>query len=340
MTSPPPPQDRTAFKVAIICALPLEAECVQVLFDNIWDKQYGKTAGDTNAYTTGIIEGHNIVLAYMPNYGKVSASAVAANLSFSYTGIKLVLLVGICGAVPFKPGTEEEIIMGDVIISTAIVQYDFGRRYPHGFEKKGNVEDVLGRADPSVRAFLSMLGTHHYRRQVQGNLARLLPEVQNELSGSRYPGAAEDKLYKATYHHQHHGDLECNRCKDQEDTCPRSCNDLGCGEDDLILRKRLDTTKASHLPLVHFGRIGSADTVMKSAEARDAAAGKDGLIGFEMEGAGVWEKYPVIVIKAACDYADSHKNKKWQGYAAAAAAACMKSVLKVWIPEDDFSRQG
>jgi hypothetical protein len=38
------------------------------------------------------------------------------------------------------------------------------------------------------------------------------------------------------------------------------------------------------------------------------------------------------VIKGACDYADSHKNKVWQRYAAATAAACMKAFLDNWVP--------
>jgi nucleoside phosphorylase len=46
-----------------------------------------------------------------------------------------------------------------------------------------------------------------------------------------------------------------------------------------------------------------------------------------MEGAGVWDIFPCVVIKGACDYADSHKNKVWQRYAAATAAACMKAFL-------------
>jgi hypothetical protein len=33
------------------------------------------------------------------------------------------------------------------------------------------------------------------------------------------------------------------------------------------------------------------------------------------------------VIRGICDYADSHKNKRWQPYAAAAAAAYMKELL-------------
>ena len=64
-----------------------------------------------------------------------------------------------------------------------------------------------------------------------------------------------------------------------------------------------------------------------------------------MEGAGVWDNFPTIVIKGVCDYADSHKNKKWQRYAAATAAACMKAILKGWRAADkpsdiDTNRRG
>jgi hypothetical protein len=35
------------------------------------------------------------------------------------------------------------------------------------------------------------------------------------------------------------------------------------------------------------------------------------------------------VIRGICDYADSHKNKQWQKYAAATAAAHAKELLSV-----------
>jgi nucleoside phosphorylase len=70
---------------------------------------------------------------------------------------------------------------------------------------------------------------------------------------------------------------------------------------------------------------------MKSGEDRDYIAARDGVIAFEMEGAGVWENFPgSLVIKGICDYADSHKSKRWQGYAAATAAAAMKGFLENW----------
>jgi len=77
---------------------------------------------------------------------------------------------------------------------------------------------------------------------------------------------------------------------------------------------------------------------MKSGEDRDRLAKTDKVTAFEMEGAGVWDQYPTVVIKAACDYADSHKCKEWQPYAASMAAACLKVFLNEWsLPEQVFN---
>ena len=46
-----------------------------------------------------------------------------------------------------------------------------------------------------------------------------------------------------------------------------------------------------------------------------------------MEAAGLMNSLPCLVIRGICDYADSHKNKTWQPWAAGAAAACAKEVL-------------
>jgi nucleoside phosphorylase len=47
--------------------------------------------------------------------------------------------------------------------------------------------------------------------------------------------------------------------------------------------------------------------------------------------------FPCLVIRGICDYADSHKNKQWQEYAAATAAAYAKEVLTV-IPANQVAK--
>ena len=44
---------------------------------------------------------------------------------------------------------------------------------------------------------------------------------------------------------------------------------------------------------------------------------------------GLVDTFPCVFIRGICDYADSHKNKIWQPYAAATAAAYAKELLRV-----------
>jgi nucleoside phosphorylase len=52
-----------------------------------------------------------------------------------------------------------------------------------------------------------------------------------------------------------------------------------------------------------------------------------------MEAAGLMDDFPCLVIRGISDYADSHKNDHWQGYAATAAAYA-KELLSVIPPEE------
>ncbi|GKT57471.1 kinesin light chain [Colletotrichum tofieldiae] len=37
-----------------------------------------------------------------------------------------------------------------------------------------------------------------------------------------------------------------------------------------------------------------------------------GILCFEMEAVGLMKTFPCIVVRGICDYADAHKNKRWQ----------------------------
>ncbi|KAJ5817711.1 hypothetical protein N7447_007719 [Penicillium robsamsonii] len=60
------------------------------------------------------------------------------------------------------------------------------------------------------------------------------------------------------------------------------------------------------------------------ALVRDKLAAQKDVLCFEMEAAGLMNHFPCLVIRDICDYADSHKNKAWQGYAAMVTAAYAK----------------
>lgn len=93
---------------------------------------------------------------------------------------------------------------------------------------------------------------------------------------------------------------------------------------------------ASRRTRAWYGPIGSSEKLIKNARKRDELRDRYNLIGLEMEAAGTMNRIPVGVIWGACDYGDVDKNKAWQPYAAAMAAAYAKAVLAV-IPAKQIS---
>jgi nucleoside phosphorylase len=249
-------------------------------------------------------------------------------------------VVGICGGMPYDT-KGHEIILGDVIVSQALIQYNFGRQYPEGFIRKTGVQETLGRPSPEIRAIQAKLGTSRYRKKMQSQVATFLKEIELELPETKPPARENDVLHQSSYVHQHHASPECE-CAERDRICDAAlkmeCEDLGCKVGMRIARTRLNNT--TPYPVIHFGVMGSGNSVIKSGEHRDRITKADGIIGFEMEGAGVWDYFPSIVIKGVCDYADSHKRKGWQPYAAATAAACMKAFLVEWMPEEKPASPG
>ena len=81
---------------------------------------------------------HDIVLVRMPGMGTGSAATVALSTRMSFVGIKLALVVGTYGGVPFSFGNNQrtEIILGDVVISNGVFEYDFCTQYQHGFNRE------------------------------------------------------------------------------------------------------------------------------------------------------------------------------------------------------------
>ncbi|KAK2748578.1 nacht and ankyrin domain protein [Colletotrichum kahawae] len=353
MASQPRGLRREDFQIAIICAVTCEYDAIAFAFDEIWDTaevQLGNAPGDHNTYTIGRIANRNAVLLLLMGMGKVNAATAAFSLRSSYTGIKLVIVAGICGGVP-GVGTQRELVLGDVVISRSIVQYDLGRRYTDRFATKDTIEDSLGRPHESVRSLTAFFETTLGRDSLQRRTNEILEDIQEKTNqkGNTYqrPARTEDRLFEPDYIHRHYDSWDCG-CSERgacEVALQASCDELQCDLSRLMSRDRMielyendwDETPPHELRVV-VGRLGSGDTVMKSGLDRDRIAGEQDLIAFEMEGAGIWDRFPCIVVKAVCDYADSHKNKKYQAFAAARAASATKAILEVFPYTDNPTR--
>ncbi|KAL5085843.1 hypothetical protein Trisim1_009913 [Trichoderma cf. simile WF8] len=343
------PINREEFKIAIICALPLEYDAVCLVFDEFWDEDgdpYGTAPGDVNTYTTGRIGDQNVVLALLQRMGKTSAASAVASMKLSYTGLRQALLVGICGGVP-KAQNGSDIMLGDVIISRTIVQYDFGKRYPDRFIRKPTTTETHSN---DFQGFAVMAETMRGRNKLRQAASKLLNRLQDSANRSGcgrkyvYPGLARDKLFEPKYRHKHHKSPSCicKWCHDMtspvcDEALTASCSELGCSSKFLVPRARSlhsqgqqkdpSTPNTAQMPIIHTGSIASGDTVMKSGVDRDIIAKKEGIIAFEMEAAGISSQIPCLVIKGVSDYADSHKHNEWQDFAAATATATAKALL-------------
>lgn len=355
------PLRREEFKIAIICALPLEYDAICLVFDEFWDEDgdpYGTAPGDVNTYTTGRIGDQNVVLVLLQRMGKVGAASTIARMKASYTGLRQAFLVGICGGVP-RTQNGTEIMLGDVIISKTIIQYDFGKRYPDRFVRKYTITEAQSN---DIQGFLVMAETMRGRNRLSQAASKFLTRLQDNANrggyGTKYvyPGLSKDVLFEPSYRHKHHESPNCI-CKEcREITSPvceealiASCKELGCSSNFIVPRTRslngqsqhqdASTSNGAQMLAIHVGSIASGDTVMKSGIGRDMIAQKDGIIAFEMEAAGIWDEIPCLIIKGVSDYADSHKHNEWQDFAAATAAATVNALL-IAQAEKDKARLG
>ncbi|KAJ9656807.1 hypothetical protein H2198_004695 [Neophaeococcomyces mojaviensis] len=304
------------YTVGCICPMGVELAPVEAMLDKIHEPL--PTSRDQNAYTLGDIGGHNVVITVMPKTGNNVAATVATQLLNDFPSIRFGLLVGIGGGVP----GEADARLGDVVVSQpkdtfgGVVQYDLGKRLEGGkFERTG-----LLREPPAVlSANVRKLEAQH--RRLGHNLSRYIsemlqkyPAMQDEYS---FPVAERDQLFVTAYKHQL--GPTCDQC-DEQQTVPRP-------------------DRPNNRPKIHYGTIGSANVVVKDATLRDELHRDMHILCVEMEAAGLMNDFPCLVIRGICDYADSHKNKKWQPYAAAVAAAYMKELLAT-IPTQEVAQIG
>lgn len=298
------------YTIGWISALPIELAAAEGMLDVIHGP-LSIDAADTNTYTLGSIDSHNIVVACLPrgHYGTNNAATVASNMRRSFPCIDRWLLVGIGGAVP-HPDTLD-IRLGDVVVSDQVLQYDFGKTLGDG---EFQMMSLPIRPSQELMTSVSKLQARHEREsnQLEGLVTTMVERYPSMTAKFSRP-AGPDYLFQST--------------------TPHVESRVGCGACDMGgTVKRAGRRQDEPEPRVHYGIIASGNQVVKDAVTRDRLAAKHKIICFEMEAAGLMDSLRCLVIRGICDYSDSHKNKQWQGYAAAAAAAYAKELLTMLPP--------
>lgn len=88
--------------------------------------------------------------------------------------------------------------------------------------------------------------------------------------------------------------------------------------------------------MIYYNIIVSRNQIIKNKTIKNQISSEFGkILYFEMETAGLINNFLYLMIRRICDYTDLYKNKKWQLYAAGAAAVYTKKLLLI-IPAVDI----
>lgn len=324
MGRPSPQLDNSEYAVGWIAALLHERAAAKAMLDIVHAPPRHKHAKDHNSYTLGSINGpngeHNVVIASLPSgrYGTVTAATAAKQMLSSFPSIKFGLMVGIGGGIP---SDDHDIRLGDVVVSQptgafgGVRQYDCGKVTARGFEE-------CGALNCPPEALLNAMGELQSNHEMMGGTS--IPDILESMYAA-YPAMADSRRGPAyIYQGADHDRLFCSDCIHEKGA--KDCG--GCNPEKEIKRpERLDQD-----PYIHYGTIASGNKVIKDAKVRDLLA--KSCLCFEMEAAGLMNQFPCLVIRGICDYCDTHKNDRWQKYAAATAAAYAKELLQVTDASD------
>lgn len=294
--------------LAFLCPLYVELKAVKATFDE--DLGSEDVEGITCHY--GTLSSRETVAIQLPlrHTGPANAATYATTLINSHKSLKshgsYYFLVGIAGGIWSQ---RQDVRLGDVVIATTVWDWQAGKITQNGFEHSRHPEDAPKELLRKLPEFLD-------RRERTGGLIAHRIEIMQQGQAERddrwdYQGRENDVLFEADYPH----------------TGARTC--ASCDNQKIVQRD----VRSDSLPYVHDGKIASGTVLLKSAEHR-AALQQDDVLAVEMEACGVLDPHKFIVVRGISDYADSHKNDIWHGYAAATAAACARLLVEVLLEDD------
>jgi nucleoside phosphorylase len=307
--------DPNTYTVGWICAIMVEYVAAQLFLDEEHEGPQHLPQNDCNDYKLGKMGNHNVVIAVLPDgeYGTSSAARVAADMHHSFPNVRIGLMVGIGGGAPTQ---RNKIHLGDVVVSSpangvgGILPYDSGKAIQ---DQTFQISKFLNQPPTHLRTAVQGLRSHY---EIHGNQLEVainfILEKKPRLRKYRRPAPNNDILYCSDFLHV---SVPMSQCSET------------CGNDPSSIVSRPVRSEDEDNPMIHYGTIASANTLMKDATVRDQLAAEKGVLCFEMESAGLINHFPCLVIRGICDYADTHKNDEWHGYAAMTAAAYAKDLL-------------
>jgi nucleoside phosphorylase len=303
--------------IGIIAALSIEGAAMRTLMAR---PQTVRMRDDPNEYRLGHLDSaergrpHHVVLVTLAGDDTRNAAATCTDMLRSFPHIRAVIMMGIAGGVPDPREPQRHVRLGDVVVAIdGIVDYGHVRQGPEGAQQRrpvGGISMDLKRVAQRIQQDQILGKTLDWPRL-------LTPPEEYPMAVFARPPDARDQLHRGRRLIQHP-----------------------------------DRSLSGHpegLPKVHFGPVGSADVLLRSAETRDQLAAQHRVLAFEMETAGVaagvanrgvnW-----FVVRGITDYCDEYKNDVWHQYGSLVAAGGVRGLLaqcppfRVWRLEPDGAR--
>ena len=244
---------------------------------------------------------HTVALAFgLKGLGPAAVCATQLHLEFKKT-MKVVIMVGIAGGVPWPEKPEEHVRLGDVVFCNeeGVVQYDFGKLTHEGVFRKPPPRPP----DPTLLYWSRILMADELNNEFRCD--RILKKALDEAVVTRPPETA-DVLYSSS------------------------------NSNEAIPHPK-DPRRRDGRPRIFSGPIASANILLKNPVLRDLLRDQYGIKAVEMEGSGIADagflgQFGYFVIRGIVDYCDIHKDKIWRQYSAEAAAAYARALLEATPP--------
>lgn len=310
--------------IAIITAMYYEKLAVDAMMENKTTYMKYKTEGESNVYTIGFIGEHKVVSTKLPAIGhamfaQISSGNTTTRLLGTFQNIEYVFIVGVAGGVPYYTDYYKHVRLGDIVISKG------GRNNNIYYYCQKILKNKEGDLQYVHKTFASRDTTLQQVAQQIAETAELNPDsapweqyieegqalLQGQEADFVRPLPSTDRLYMNI------GDD--NIIEVEHPQPPQSDGDM-----------KVHVEK----PRIHFGVLGSGRPVVKTDATRLDFASKYNIKAFDTEFDQVLEsiegnrKDCFMFIRGISDYTDGSKNKEWQPYAALAAAAYMKTIIK------------
>lgn len=286
--------------IGIVTALPVEFQAMTYILNDL--KLDPKRERNTiyKEYHHGKVKsnagGHHDVVVARAGKGNNKAAVLATDLINQYPSIEELLMVGIAAGVPDVKNAKQHVRLGDIVVCNehGVIQYDMVKKNTYRTET-----DVPPR--PPSYVWLTRVENHIAAISELPKFWSYLDEILQQMKASR----------------PHFAPL-----RDTPWVTGRKAT-----------RQPIDLSHDRTRPKIHCGSIGSANTVLKTAKIRDRLKDVFKIKAIEMEASGIaeatWQAGKgYFVIRGICDFANDDKNKIWQPYAAAAAAAFARELIE------------